>query len=150
MDSGLSHIALTVRDVDRSIDFYRDFADFEVVHRRGEPGHQVVWLSDLCRPFALVLVESDTDDVRLGGVAHLGIGCATPAEVDRRCDRARRAGALLREPEDAGHPVGYWALLRDPDGHNVELSYGQDIARQVRRVATGRQAQSGIRATHWG
>ena len=35
---------------------------------------------------------------------------------------------LARPPEDAGYPVGYWALIRDPDGHTVELSYGQEVA----------------------
>lgn len=150
MDRGLSHIALTVRDVDRSIAFYREIAEFEVIHRRGEPGRRVVWLSDLQRPFAVVLVESATDDVRLGGVAHLGIACASPAEVDRRCEVARRAGRLQREPEDGGKPVGYWALLRDPDGHNVELSCGQEIGVEVRRAASRREAPTAIRATHWG
>ena len=150
MDRGLSHIALTVRDVDLSIDFYREFADFEVVHRRGARGHRVVWLSDLHRPFAVVLVESATDDVRLGGIAHLGIACANRADVDRRCDRARRAGCLQREPEDGGSPVGYWALLRDPDGHNVELSFGQEVGTQVQRAAARRDASGAIRATNWG
>ena len=150
MDRGLSHIALTVRDVDLSIGFYREFADFEVVHRRGERGRRVVWLSDLSRPFAVVLVESATDDVRLGGIAHLGVACGSRAEVDRRCDRARRAGWLQREPEDGGSPVGYWALLRDPDGHNVELSCGQDVGARVQRAAARRDAPSPIRATNWG
>ena len=109
-----------------------------------------MWLSDLHQAFALVLVESETDDVRLGGVAHLGIACANRSEVDRRSARAKRAGRLLREPEDGGKPVGYWALLRDPDGHNVELSFGQDVGTEVRRVATRRKAPNGIRATNWG
>lgn len=138
MDRGLSHIALTVRDVARSIAFYRDFADFEVVHQRGTPGRRVVWLSDLRRPFALVLVESASDDVRLGGVAHLGIACESREQVDRLCGSARTAGWLRREPEDGGAPVGYWALLQDPDGHNVELSFGQDVAAEVRRAKSRR------------
>lgn len=150
MDRGLSHIALTVRDVERSIDFYREYAGFEVIHRRGEVGRRVVWLSDLQQAFAVVLVESDTDDVRLAGVAHLGIACEDREEVDRRCARARRDGRLLREPEDGGSPVGYWALLCDPDGHNVELSFGQDVGREVRRAVSRLHAPSAIRATNWG
>jgi catechol 2,3-dioxygenase-like lactoylglutathione lyase family enzyme len=148
MDQGLCHIALTVTDVDRSIAFYRDYAGLELVHQRGERGRRVVWLSDLHRPFALVLVESGSDEVRLGGIAHLGIGCADRAEVDRRCDRARRAGWLLREPEDAGKTVGYWALLRDPDGHNVELACGQDVGGEVRRARDRLHASGSIRATN--
>jgi catechol 2,3-dioxygenase-like lactoylglutathione lyase family enzyme len=147
MDHGLTHIALTVRDVDRSVRFYREFANFEVVHQRGERGRRVTWLSDLRRPFALVLVESETDEVRLGGVAHLGIGCADRAEVDRLCDRARDAGCLQREPADGGTPVGYWGLLRDPDGHNVELSFGQEVGAEVRRAATRRAARRPSRSS---
>ncbi|MEE2673889.1 MAG: VOC family protein [Myxococcota bacterium] len=133
-DHGLSHIALTVRDVDLSIAFYREFANFEVIHQRGVPGHRVVWLSDLRLPFALVLVESDSDEVRLGGVAHLGIACPSLQDVDRLADRAREAGCLRREPEDGGDPVGYWTLLQDPDGHNVELSFGQEVGAQVEQA----------------
>jgi hypothetical protein len=32
--------------------------------------------------------------------------------------------------------VGYWALLRDPDGHNLELSYGQQVALAVGTART--------------
>ena len=133
-DLGLSHIALSVKDVDRSIDFYSDFAGFEVVHRRGDTGRRVVWLSDLQRPFALVLMESSAEGARLNGAAHLGIGCASRQQVDQLCERARALGCLALEPKDSGRPVGYWALLRDPDGHNLELSHGQDVGTQVERA----------------
>jgi hypothetical protein len=23
--------------------------------------------------------------------------------------------------------VGYWAFIEDPDGHNLEISYGQEV-----------------------
>jgi hypothetical protein len=36
---------------------------------------------------------------------------------------------------DSAHPVGYRALLRDPDGHTLERSYGQEVARTVAAVA---------------
>jgi catechol 2,3-dioxygenase-like lactoylglutathione lyase family enzyme len=150
MDRGLSHIALTVRDVDRSIAFYREYAEFEVVHRRGARGHRVVWLSDLHLPFALVLVESDTDEVRLVGVAHLGIACPGRDDVDRLAGRAREAGCLLREPEDGGTPVGYWALLQDPDGHNVELSFGQEVAAEVEQARRRRCGGEDPQAPHVG
>jgi hypothetical protein len=32
---------------------------------------------------------------------------------------------------DSGYPVGYWGLIVDPDGHNLELSYGQEVALAV-------------------
>lgn len=130
---GLHHIALVVRDLDASVAFYARFAGMEVVHRRHEGSRPVVWLSDLSRPFAIVLVEADAVDTRLDGVAHLGVGCASRLEVDRRCELARSHDCLELAPRDAGPPVGYFALLCDPDGHQLELSYGQRVAGAVER-----------------
>ena len=66
--------------------------------------------------------------------AHLGVGCASREEVDRLCAEARAEGRLLTEPVDSGYPVGYWALLSDPDGHTLELSYGQEVGLTVGRA----------------
>ena len=130
-DVGFSHIALEVRDMATSTAFYARYAGMEVVHERGELGKRVVWLSDLSRPFAIVLIEVDQIEGRLSGIGHLGTCCASAAEVDRLCKLAAEEGRLILGPTDGGPPVGYWALLRDPDGHNLELSYGQQIALTV-------------------
>ena len=126
-DVGLSHIALVVADLEASIDFYSRYGGLEPVHRRGDPGRAVAWLSDGSRPFVLVLVESDHAGAQLTGTAHLGVGCTSRSEVDRLSALAKQAGCLLAGPEQAGPPVGYIAILQDPDGHNLELSYGQRV-----------------------
>ena len=133
IDVGLTHIALTSQDIDASIKFYAEYANMEVVHERMRepPGGKVVWLSDRTRPFVIVLAYSDSPTPILGPFAHLGVGCASKEEVDELCERARKAGILAKEPVDSGYPVGYWAFLRDPDGHTLELSYGQEIGLTV-------------------
>ena len=42
-----------------------------------------------------------------------------------QCAQARAEGIEVGGPYDTGPPVGYWAIIPDPDGHNLELSYGQ-------------------------
>jgi catechol 2,3-dioxygenase-like lactoylglutathione lyase family enzyme len=129
IDIGLTHIALPVADVERSIDFYATYANMQVVHRRvdAESGIPVVWLSDRTRPFVVVLIQLKPVVPILTPFAHLGVGCASREQVDRLCDQARQTGILIDEPRDSGYPIGYWVFLRDPDGHTLELSYGQEI-----------------------
>lgn len=138
-DVGLTHVALPVRDVEASIAFYARFAAMAVVHRRADPdsGHRVVWLGDGMRPFVLVLLEVTAVDIHLGGFAHLGVGCASRGEVDRLCALARHEGRAARGPTDSGPPVGYWAIITDPDGHNLELSFGQEVGLAVAQRTSG-------------
>lgn len=133
-DLGLTHVALPVTDVDTSAAFYARYADMEIVHRRHadpEAGeHDVVWLSDLTRPFVIVCIATPVSHV-LGGWAHLGVAVASRAEVDRRVAAARSEGIAVEGPFDSGPPVGYWAILSDPDGHHLELAFGQEVGATV-------------------
>lgn len=134
VDLGLSHVALPVRDLERSLDFYRRFGGLEVVHRReAHPGHAVAWISDLTRPFVVVLLQNDSpvSPGRLGGWAHLGVGCVSQAEVDRRLSEAAGEGYEIIGPVNDGPPVGYWGIIVDPDGHNLELAFGQQVGLAV-------------------
>lgn len=106
-----------------------------VIHQR-EPdlpsARKVAWLSDRTRPFATVLVQSDDPaDTPLGPFGHLGVACATRAEIDEKVALARREGVLRREPEQLGDPVGYFAFFADPDGNTTELSWGQRVGLEV-------------------
>ena len=133
IDVGLTHVALPASNVEQSVNFYAKYARMQIVHRRtdSESGKQVVWLSDRTRPFVVVLIEDHEQIVPLTPIAHLGVGCASREEVDRLCIEARNEGVLIMGPKDSGYPVGYWALIRDPDGHTLEVAHGQEVALTV-------------------
>ncbi|HEY9617393.1 MAG TPA: VOC family protein [Microcoleaceae cyanobacterium] len=136
VDIGLTHVALPVSDIEESINFYATYAGMHVVHRRKDSGRgvAVAWLSDHTRPFVIVLIQTESVQPILSPMAHLGIGCKSREALDQLCDRARQAGFLIDEPKDSGYPVGYWAFLRDPDGHTLELSYGQEVGLTVEQT----------------
>jgi catechol 2,3-dioxygenase-like lactoylglutathione lyase family enzyme len=136
VDRGLTHIALPVTDVDKSVEFYATYAEMQVIHRRVDAGTgvSVVWLSDFTRPFAIVLIQTGSVQTILSPIAHLGVGCKSREDVDVLCAKAKQEGVLIQPQQDAGYPIGYWAFLRDPDGHTLELSYGQEIGLTVEQT----------------
>jgi len=90
-----------------------------------------LWMSDLTRPFVIVLIEMEKVSFPLGGWGHLGVGCESRAEVDRLLSLAQTENWQTSGPFDAGHPVGYWGIIQGPDGHNLELAYGQEVGLTV-------------------
>ena len=140
-DLGLTHVALSVRDLDASAAFYERYARMTVIDRRDQDGVRVVWLTDHTRPFIIVLIETpDPHDTPLGPLGHLGVACGSRAEVDRLCEAAREEGILRSGPVDNGPPIGYTAFLADPDGNSLELSFGQQVGMRVAQ-ARGQAAE---------
>jgi catechol 2,3-dioxygenase-like lactoylglutathione lyase family enzyme len=135
MDCGLTHVALPVTDLEASLSFYERYAGMKVVHRRGDAGGQVAWISDGTRPFVIVLIETHEVKYPLRPMAHLGVGLASRQEVDRLVAQAQGEGRPVTGPTDSPHPVGYWALISDPDDHTLEISHGQEVALTVAQAS---------------
>jgi predicted lactoylglutathione lyase len=79
----------------------------------------------------IVLAEVPSVEHALLPFAHLGVGCASREEVDRLAALAKEEARLINGPLDYGPPVGYWAFIRDPDGHTLEVSFGQEVGLTV-------------------
>jgi catechol 2,3-dioxygenase-like lactoylglutathione lyase family enzyme len=133
-DLGFTHIALVCSNADKTIAFYRRFADMTVIHDRRAPNGRVFWLSDLKRAFAIVFIERTNGEAPLGPLGHLGVCLKSKDEVDNRITAARELGYIVSDPEESGPPVGYWAFVADPDGHTLELSYGQEVQLHVEKA----------------
>jgi lactoylglutathione lyase len=128
MPTRWTHITINCSNLDASVDFYTSLCGLSIVRDRRLEGRHNVWLGPATKPgedpvFVLVIVQ---DEVK-ARLDHFGFQCDSRAEVDRIAEDAKRQGALVQSPIDAGGVVGYFAMVRDPDGHIVEFTFGQPL-----------------------
>jgi len=125
----LTHVALRVKDLARSIAFYEKYARLLVCHQREDEGVRVVWLAERREDpaFVFVLLPMAHTEVDQPGVHHFGFALTSRAEVDAIAATAHADGLLREGPRDAGPVVGYFCIVEDPDRNWVEFSFGQPI-----------------------
>lgn len=129
MSPELTHVAFGVRDLDRTIGFYKKHVGLHVVHERQDNGNRVVWLAEREHDpeFVLVFFEVPGDTSGRSPLQHLGFALSSREEVNAAAEAARAEGILTLEPVYAGSIVGYFCIVEDPDGIQVEFSHGQPI-----------------------
>jgi len=123
-----THITINCSNLERSVDFYTSVCGLTVVRDRRLEGRHNVWLGPATKPgedplFALVIVQ---DEIKFR-LDHFGFQCDSRVEVDRIAELARRENTLVEAPVDIGGVVGYFTMVRDPDGHLVEFTFGQPL-----------------------
>ena len=124
----VNHVALQVRDAEKSAQFYQDYCGMEIVHSRQDGDIHVRWvrLPNQKDGFMIVLLETLADlSAAVGSMDHIGIYVESRKDVDDVAERARGAGILVEGPLYAGEIVGYYCMIQDPDGNLVEFSCEQ-------------------------
>ena len=140
-----THIALRVKDIDASIEWYTRFTPLELLDRRSDEFGHGAWLGQPDspdKPFILVLAQffPETDPFKgapqeiLAPFAHLGIELTSHDAIDAKADEGRAAGCLAMPPTEMPPPVGYICMLNDPDGNSVEYSFDQGVYAKAREV----------------
>ena len=114
----LDHLALAVRDQQRSIDFYATYLGFDPSTARRYPDGVVI-VRD-ANGFALALGE-DPEPERAPGFPHFGFGMDSPDDVRALRGRLLADGFELVEDEDEETYVGFKCL--DPDRRVIEVSW---------------------------
>jgi catechol 2,3-dioxygenase-like lactoylglutathione lyase family enzyme len=115
----VSHLALAVRDEERSRHFYETYFGFG-----GTPAERmsdgVLMLHD-GKGFALALKETD-EAISLPAFFHFSFrGAESPGEVRALADRLRRNGVPIVEEWQEADYVS--VKCRDPDSYVVELAW---------------------------
>jgi lactoylglutathione lyase len=123
-----THITINVSNLEQSVEFYTSICGLSIVRDRRLEGRHNVWLGPRTAAgehplFVLVMVQ---DEVKQR-VDHFGFQCDSRAEVDRIAELAREREALVEPPMDLGGVVGYFTMIRDPDGHLIEFTFGQPL-----------------------
>lgn len=115
---GLTHLALAVRDPERSLAFYAAvfgvreyFRDDRSIQVQGPGPHDVI-----------AFEKSESMAGKIGGIAHFGFRLTRPGDVEIAVVEVEKAGGIiLRRGEFApGFPYVY---IADPDGYEIEVWY---------------------------
>jgi catechol 2,3-dioxygenase-like lactoylglutathione lyase family enzyme len=115
---GLTHVALAVRDPQRSLSFYRTVLGVVPVYEQKDfvqaqtPGSRDV----------LVFEHRPRRAGKVGGIAHFGFRLRRPADISQAIEAIRAAGGTIREHGEfvPGEP---YVFFIDPDGYEVEIWY---------------------------
>jgi catechol 2,3-dioxygenase-like lactoylglutathione lyase family enzyme len=115
---GLSHIALSVVDPDRSLTFYRTvfgvreyFRDEHSVQVLGPGPHDVIAFEK--RPANAGVP---------GGIIHFGFRLTRPEDIDAAVSTVNAAGGTVVS-QGSFRPGFPYAFVRDPDGYEIEIWY---------------------------
>ena len=115
---GLTHVALAVRDPQRSMRFYQDVLgvvpvyDSEDFVQAQTPGSRDV----------LVFERKAGKAGKSGGVLHFGFRLHRPEDIQHAEDVVRKAGGTIKERGEfvPGEP---YVFFNDLDGYEVEIWY---------------------------
>lgn len=124
--TGISHLTLTVRDLEASVGWYRDVIGLREVRRipdEGGRGAKVI-LADAGRHLLLVLVQHAANDGTAFSEFRVGLDHLAFAVPDRTALDAWAAhldaGGVPHSPIGAG-ALGDLLVVRDPDGIQLEF-----------------------------
>jgi catechol 2,3-dioxygenase-like lactoylglutathione lyase family enzyme len=115
---GLTHIALAVRDVERSFRFYQKVLGVLAVYRNtGFLQAQTPGTRDV-----LVFERKPGNAGKTGGVAHFGFRLVDPKDIEAAARMVKKAGGKILSKGEfcPGEPYIFFA---DPDGYEVEIWY---------------------------
>lgn len=129
MEPRISLITLGVKDLERSLKFYRDGLGFPTTWTVDKG---VIFFKTAYTVLALYpydkLAEDISSDFHVPRGKFSGIAFAhnvrTKEEVDQVLDQAKRAGAKIEKPGKDAFWGGYSGYFSDPDGYLWEVAWG--------------------------
>lgn len=113
---GLSHVALSVADVRRSLDFYHRLFGMEAVYEEeGSIQAQTPGTRDV-----LVFEHEPRRAGKRGGIEHFGFRLVEPVAPEEIAERVQAAGGKVLQKGEFAPGLPY-VFFEDPDGYEVEV-----------------------------
>lgn len=123
---GIRHVALNVRDVQRSMEFYRDLFGMELEWMPDEKNAYLTCAGqdNLALHEAPLPAESSPHQ----SLDHIGFVVRRPEDVDAWAKRVRERGIAFHQEPKTHRDGARSFYFRDPDGNLIQLIYHAPIS----------------------
>jgi lactoylglutathione lyase len=131
----LAHVALKVKDMDKSLDFYVKKMGFPEMFRLNRDGKLwIVYLRVTDDQYIELFPDGAGErapDRDATGMNHLCLGCD---DIDTVIAGVKKAGIKLTAEKKMGADYNYQAWIEDPDGNRIELMQIMPKAMQLEAI----------------
>lgn len=116
---GLTHLAIAVADIERTLSFYQSVFDMEVMYHEK---NMIQLTTPGCHDILVFEEKKNQPTGITGGIAHFGFRLREQAGIGEMKKKIIQAGgALIDEGEFV--PGSPYIFLKDPDGYTIEIWY---------------------------
>ncbi len=116
---GLTHLAVAVSNLERTLKFYQQVFDLQVMY------HEKDFIQLTTPGSHDILVFEERQDYSIGktgGIMHFGFRLRNPADIDGIKDKVISAGGIIIDQGEFV-PGSPYVFFRDPDGYEIEVWY---------------------------
>ena len=114
---GLTHLAIAVKDIERTLRFYQHVFDMKVMYHE----EKMIQLTTPGCNDILVFEERDHDQVgETGGIAHFGFRLRNAEDIEEMFEKIKEAGGTIIDKGEFV-PGSPYIFFKDPDGYTVEI-----------------------------
>jgi lactoylglutathione lyase len=140
--TAIAHVAIKVKDIDRSLDFYVNKFGFEEMFRLDRDGELwIVYLRVTDDQYLELFPGGSGDRAPNAEAVALNHICLQVSDIDQVIADLAANGVPLSRPKKMGVDHNLQAWVEDPDGNRIELMQLSDHCPQleaIRRMAAAR------------
>jgi lactoylglutathione lyase len=135
---GIAHLAVTTKDMEKSLDFYINALGLKKVFEIPNKDTGKPWINYLHmagRQFVELFYNGDKDNPWQSGTRGFNHICFEVDDINAAVEKITRAGYTMDSLPKQGSDMNWQAWVKDPDGIRVELMQIDPQSPQAKAIA---------------
>src|SRR6186713_3177913 len=116
---GLTHLAIAVRDVEKTLEFYQSVFDMHLMYHTE---NMIQLTTPGCNDIMVFEQGNESLPGQSGGIAHFGFRLRSPLDIDKMVQKIIDTGGVIVERGEFV-PGSPYIFFKDPDGYTIEVWY---------------------------